>query len=61
MDGWGRRAAGCEILKMTVLKLNISNSATIAVNREVQKRAGALSVPVEMIDTQQEPGSREKC
>lgn len=32
MDGWGRRAAWCDILKMTVLKLNISNSATIAVN-----------------------------
>lgn len=32
MDGWGRRAAWCEILKMTVLKLNISNSAAMAVN-----------------------------
>lgn len=36
MKGWGRRAAWCEILKMTVLKLNISSSATIAVNWRFQ-------------------------
>lgn len=50
MDG---RAGGacCEILKMTVLKLTISNSGHNRCQLEVEEGAGALSVRGEMIDT----------